>query len=961
MSLLLPRRRDFHERPAARDVSADDTPASVREFERLLRSARFASSGQPWYNAERDCPNPSHNDLFGGTYALQDRDPARNTEFHGMLVQALRDGGVYGFSENRTAFSALYFDLDICGEVQPVSIEAVRRLAALVREAVLDACCLSAPEASRMRWRDASSVLAAVAPSSQQEAGLWKTGVHLIFPDIVLDREAMVRVALAAKVYVETTLGDRVPPANAWADVFDVGAYKAGLRMILVDKAASCPHCHGAPVITDATRRECRRLRCRNGRIPQGRAYRPVFFMNGSRGAEDADYLSALRQSPVLALRVASIRRPNAVCFSPERPTFEHLPPTLCPGQSCDGGGTMKLLTAALGAPTSKRLAPKIMLIQTDQRLRLLERLVRTYDARFASLVVRSATLNAAGTCYTVQVAGRGQHGCLNCLPGRSHSRATVMFLVDAEHGVTQRCTSRSDKLARMTGKSCRDFSAPWQAIRDERVGAALFRDLLARTTSLPIVVDQGRVVMPAAMIVTEEEAAAAEEEEDEQEDVTAGERGQQHGHLRGVPAHISPLGPAFAVGIAHPGPSKPSPPEAAMPSLALPTTAPATAPTTAAGLASLAPSSASLAPNSVAVPSPMPAPDPRGPSPASGPAGASPAASSSRGPAGAIAASSSSRGPAGAIPASSSSRGPAGAIPASSSSRGPAGAIPASSSSRPPSAQGDPAVPVPAVDPSSPSGPRQIPQPPGEVPSAPQPSPHLRPHPLKVRIQPPDSTVQLDPDAPVFPVPPVAARDRVTIENATVLVPMLAEVPPYDASDAGPLQAYEIMHQEADRAPAAPLTDEDKEALVARIKELWRSGGDMDEEDAEEGVAAEQGEAGEGREQAERDEPFEGREQADLPDPPSHSPSAWQILQPPGPAAFAVVKEDGHSQAARSQASPRPPAQPVPPSASPRKRNVEARMRSVIRRNATGSAADEDGRSDTAVKRQRNGAARDE
>ena len=555
-----------------------EVPAGVREFEALLASARYTPAGRPWYDASRDCPRPSHNDLFGGTYAVQDGSPDAESTFHGSLVQALREGGVYGLSENRTRWSALYFDLDFCGEPAPVDVPALRGLVGLIREVVVRLAGRGAEEGwpaggpagrvaserdpggvqsrrdSEGEWRAASSAIIATAPpvrvvaaeggggaGAAGEVVHWKTGAHIIFPDVVLDRAAMVRVAEAARDHVERTLGPRPAPCNSWAEVFDVGVYRAGLRMLLVDKAGPCPHCHGVGASSGAPPLPaCVAARCRRGKVPMRRPYRPVAYVRGEDGVDDPAALHVLLCNPVLALKRASIRRPNAAGPSPTTPRFDDdamfsaeppphgLPvPTPARGVAATSAQGKAALAALLGPPPgppsshgSRSGAPGVhraVVLPSDPRTRMLEAAVREYcpDGRFARLHVRSATVNASGTVYGVQVVGEGHRSCLNCHPGKVHSRAAVHFVVDAELGVSQRCTSRSDKVDRATGRACREFAGPWRRLREE-LARGLFASAMELSGPLPLTIEGGRVWLPPGAVV---DASELDEEDEDERD----------------------------------------------------------------------------------------------------------------------------------------------------------------------------------------------------------------------------------------------------------------------------------------------------------------------------------------------------------------------------------------------------------------------------------------------------------
>jgi hypothetical protein len=502
-------------------------PWAVSEFERFLASFRFDRS-QPWYDHVHDCPTPSHNDLFGGTYRVPDHRPEVDTQFHGQLVAALRDGGVYGLSENRTHFSALYFDLDIGGERAPIELPVLRSLVVLIQDVVTRMAGASATPDHQSLWNAAASAIVATAPPTPDgefaypdspDRGpekTWKTGAHIIFPDIALDRASMVRVATAAKEYVERTLGPRPPPCNSWSDVFDVGVYRAGLRMILVDKAGPCPSCNGVPTekCSEATRKRCQTMRCKKGRVPQSRPYRPVAYIRGTDRSDDVALLRHMRANPVIALKRTTIRRPRLHSALPAPPIFDDEAYFLAATAAVANPSAVSSQKAQIGSLLGEaplRPGMRVLILSSDPRIKVLERLVREYDRRFAALHVRNACTNQTGSTYTIQVGGQGQRACLNCLGGGQHSRSVVHFIADVEHGICQRCSSRSDKTLRSSGKPCRDFAGPWRRITDPAVSEALFGNVKI-SKSVPLVVENGQVWLPASMILDEEEAEPSQQ-----------------------------------------------------------------------------------------------------------------------------------------------------------------------------------------------------------------------------------------------------------------------------------------------------------------------------------------------------------------------------------------------------------------------------------------------------------------
>jgi hypothetical protein len=511
--------------------SSQAGPGPRRLFEQLLQDARFSGSGtsaSQHYDDERDCPIPTHYDMFGGKYLVDDRAPEMEENFDAMLVEALREGGVYALSENRTQFSALYFDLDFRGDEGPVEIEELTEIAGTVVGTVARLGGFE-PDLNDL-WREASTIYVAAAEPVCGEDRLWKTGLHLVLPDVVLTRSQMVRVAQAVRDATERKLGPRQPPQNSWTDVFDLAVYRGGLRMLLVDKPEPCPRCTGvtrpgpegapeaAPAAPASRKRQANRERpacaepnCRAGKVPSGRRYLPVACFRAPEYCLDTDAIKRLRSSPFTALRTFTIRRPRARLPSPMEPDFsdaEAFSPEfeemrLMPGKRSLAGSSAgrAALESVMGGVV--RGANTIMLLNTDPRLVHLQRAVRAYDDRFAHLSVRSAVCNRVGTQYVVQVAGHGRHACMNCLKGTEHSRAFVQFVVDAERGVCQRCCSRSEKTERATGKPCKAFAGPWVRCVPPEAAPSLFGGIQTATSvNLPLVIDNGRVWLPADAIV---------------------------------------------------------------------------------------------------------------------------------------------------------------------------------------------------------------------------------------------------------------------------------------------------------------------------------------------------------------------------------------------------------------------------------------------------------------------------
>lgn len=507
------------------EPAASVVPPAITEFNKYLQSYSY-SSGQAYYNPTTQAPNPSHNNLFGGMYKIEDSSPDIETEFHSMLLSAIRAGGLYGICENRTAYSALYFDLDFKGPPPVPSLGELTSILVLIREVL--------HRIGGDMWHSQSHALLATSPPQEDlTLGIVKLGAHIIFPNIILDYENLLRVNIACRDYVESMVGIRKAPANTWTDVFDTTMYRTGLRMLFVDKNKKCEICCPADSAADAASRSSRgrpgskaaRIglsppshKCTNGFVGQNRPYVPVKYWHAIHG-DDESMQMKLVADPLFALHMATIRKPRIRKPFPCPPTFDASLPTAMETKLCDASarreksrqeamgelGEAPRVGEALQATHLSKLSQKIFVDMNDPRMLILQSLIRRYDPeRFSSLVIRSVSLNPTLTTYSAHVAGPGRHSCMNCFAERPHSRSTVFFLIDMKQGVTQKCTSRSDKTDRVSHRPCRLFRAPWKPVA-KSVQLQLFSNVKT-FTSMNLIVDNGNVYVPDWNIVSEEE-----------------------------------------------------------------------------------------------------------------------------------------------------------------------------------------------------------------------------------------------------------------------------------------------------------------------------------------------------------------------------------------------------------------------------------------------------------------------
>lgn len=499
-------------------------PQSRNSLYSYLRQERMifrSKTDGPFYDAH-GVPRPSHNDLFGGMLAVADDDNEIQAEFARRVAEAVSRDEILGLCENRTRFSRFYLDLDYEGPVAILPDDVVH----LVRQflPIMNLAFPSVPEHAR-----ATAFRCLICMSPPKRAGpehnLVKSGVHVIFPEIILSYENLVRLNIACREAIETLVGPRIPPENPWSDVFDISMYRTGLRMVFMDKNTPCESCKHGHVVKERPQplrdlhtkyietgrtttktsqvylhsrfedtsvvsksSSCGNPRCRNGYVGQNRPYRVRRCLDGL-GHEDSFRMSRLRGSMYQAILECSIRAPRV---RHERPHFFVFPgcPQLPPeiqlaafatkakdtkgvhiARVCAGGDAE--MTRAIQKESQRKT--KIFLQPHDPRMHVLRTLVRSYAARFQGLEIRNAFLIQDPLLYFVNVMGPGETACMNRLH-RSHQRAKVYFMV-ATSGITQKCTNRNPQDTERAQGACMRYQGPKMPL-DSRCYEALFAKL---------------------------------------------------------------------------------------------------------------------------------------------------------------------------------------------------------------------------------------------------------------------------------------------------------------------------------------------------------------------------------------------------------------------------------------------------------------------------------------------------
>ena len=431
--------------------------------------------------------NPSvqattHFRMDGGKLSI---DPILMDEFLKKYADALDRGESLSVVERRTEIYKMHFDLDVLDH-SPWTEADIDRVLQEIRTAIAE--CFPADRAARL-----FKAVVLLAPP-KQVGDMWKTGIHVISPDLMVD-SAMGLTLRKMAVLRLNKLGRRLEPLNAWEDVLDESVHTAnGLRMVGSVKMSKCPHCASKRkklknvgfdkfVLCD----EC------NGKTlcNDGRAY-TAFLLLDSLGQKDVAGTEELRQNRVLCVRQASIR-----CFSPMG-LVRNPDMVLPPGIAWEVPGSVKATknrgaTLVVSRKEFRNQDRKQHLAGNQQLMQVLEDFL-TSSPLMAQMAwtctenpyqhVRVLKVSYTKVNFLVHVEGPGSTYCNN--KHGEHNSSKVYFDIRSKH-LVQRCFCGKTPAGAGAGAAegavpCKEFkSRPVKLPEDLRVllfPAAPFRAL---------------------------------------------------------------------------------------------------------------------------------------------------------------------------------------------------------------------------------------------------------------------------------------------------------------------------------------------------------------------------------------------------------------------------------------------------------------------------------------------------
>jgi len=180
-------------------------------------------------------------------------------EFYRLYAQDVEAGNrTWTFSEIRSAHAfKLFFDLDIYDKDAP-SEESLSCINAVIQRTVRRFF----PQVTDPLAFTMIVCGAGTAETTKEETQCFKTGIHLIFPLLVVDQAQALQIRYSAVYELEAEFGRRPLAFNPWADVVDK-LYRpgCGLRPIGSVKMLVCKECKGTKQVDRSESEKCKALR----------------------------------------------------------------------------------------------------------------------------------------------------------------------------------------------------------------------------------------------------------------------------------------------------------------------------------------------------------------------------------------------------------------------------------------------------------------------------------------------------------------------------------------------------------------------------------------------------------------------------------------------------------------------------------------------------------------------------
>ena len=436
-------------------------------------------------SADDSVSKATHFSLGMGKYAIP---PERRQEFLIALAHALHTQQPRLFLiEKKTPVFRMHMDIDFIQKTQ-VSTEDIKIFTAMLSTIMRDFYpAVSDEDAEKMF----SVVIMAAAPKrckvpdwpgppdeEPEEVQCVKTGFHLIWPFLYVDKPRALSLRYACLKDVEQRMPARPWPCNPYSDVIDECVLKEnGLRMIGNDKCRTC-----ACVMANNGRRfnnTCD-LCERTGMLAENRKYWPIVVVTADGRVDET------RTGRMVGTAIVDYRYKVKFCSTQLPPLYQptpgYEPPALAP--ACPGAAqirsqkkkrrtTEKTSTDTVFASESATSIKFRGSVDIDCKTEVffqIQQFLRTHmGAAYAEVKLHRLRHLPHHRQYICSVDGVGSSFCHNVQ--RDHSSSTIYFQVEEDRGVFQRCFCKKNN-ATTNSLACRAYCGPSVSLTPALQGA---------------------------------------------------------------------------------------------------------------------------------------------------------------------------------------------------------------------------------------------------------------------------------------------------------------------------------------------------------------------------------------------------------------------------------------------------------------------------------------------------------
>lgn len=278
-----------------------------------------------------------------------------------------------------------------------------------------------------------------------------KTGIHMIWNNIIVTRETCLMLRLVILKELEKTFGKRLPH-NTWADVLDRCVYEQnGLRMIGSRKTSKCKDCNN---------KQDERANCETcygtGKYDEGRVYLPKYVLN-HKGELDNDYLESLNNDITKMIEETSIvvyddSIPESVFQLPQDIKISY--------RELEKEKTKRRTNRNKRLPPGKEEqeglrehSERVRIDITDKRFVKLRVFAKKYLPECYSRTKIIDLFSCANGDY--YVARTDSHFCQNI--NKEHNSNTIYFYIDSHH-LYQKCFCRCNTTHNRIDGLCKDY-----------------------------------------------------------------------------------------------------------------------------------------------------------------------------------------------------------------------------------------------------------------------------------------------------------------------------------------------------------------------------------------------------------------------------------------------------------------------------------------------------------------------